>query len=675
MTVTALPVRDEYTGTSGQTIFNHTFLIFSNQDLTVYITPSGQEADDTADLTTAYTVNVGTIGNPVGGFITLDSGVSAGDLVTIISNIADNRTTDYQHSGDFLPDTVNDDFDRVVSLTKQQADRSGRTLSFPDSLQNATALTLSLPEAGLYLAWKGDESGVENVGAPGSVLPSELNGTTAQMVANASLSAGEYIITSGYGANGDGGDNTFLSRAVTGATADGGSLLKGVGNTAIEFVGLFPKDIHNVKQWGAVGDGVTDDYQAFVDADSFGKTIHVTDSTYEIGTLFSSTGTAAWVIDPNVQFTGTQPSFFRGVWNDHLPDGTASTAQGVNLHRLWDRVLIGDANLGYNGELGPGTTWPTDYGIGYYQAFSQMASFSSFGGLGMAGAAQSADTPVGSFATIGVAAGAVNNHLTESKTAWSFYGQTVEIAGAAGNFSVGMELNMNTEKTSGEVTPFNAESGIQFSATHWVGVGGEYPQLLSANCNPISCGMYFASNSYHAAVAGTGNLMRKGIVFSATVLDGSDGETGGRSTAIQMASGQQLDWQFVASTVTYTAGRIRADTLAINKATGIVFSNTGVVFMGLDASPGTTTETPLFRVKEPSGSDVNNLYVAASIAGQPVNLLVEGSDTNIDINIGPKGSGLLRIGTPFTSSGDVAVTGYMEVKDSAGTTRKLAIIA
>jgi hypothetical protein len=82
MTVTALPVRDEYTGTASQTVFNYTFLIFDAGDLNVYITPAGQDANDSTDITTAYTVDPGTIGNPIGGFITLNSGVNAGDLVT-----------------------------------------------------------------------------------------------------------------------------------------------------------------------------------------------------------------------------------------------------------------------------------------------------------------------------------------------------------------------------------------------------------------------------------------------------------------------------------------------------------------------------------------------------------------------------------------------------------------
>ena len=162
MTVTALPVRDEYTATGGQTVFNYTFLIFTNLDLNVYITPVGQDADDATDITTAYTVDSGTIGNPAGGFITLNSGVSAGDLITIVSDIVDDRTTDYQNSGDFLPDVVNNDFDRVVSLVKQQEDRSARALTFPESQQNSAELTLPQPVAGQYLIWNPAATGLIN---------------------------------------------------------------------------------------------------------------------------------------------------------------------------------------------------------------------------------------------------------------------------------------------------------------------------------------------------------------------------------------------------------------------------------------------------------------------------------------------------------------------------------
>ena len=163
MTITVLPARNEYTATSGQTVFNYTFKIFENTDLNVYITPAGQEANDSTDLTTAYTVDANTIGDEDGGFITMDSGVTAGYLVTIVSDVPESRTTDYQFNGDFIPDTVNDDFDRVVQLTKQVEDTASRTLTFEQSQQNASSLSLPPPAATLYLRWRPDELGLENV--------------------------------------------------------------------------------------------------------------------------------------------------------------------------------------------------------------------------------------------------------------------------------------------------------------------------------------------------------------------------------------------------------------------------------------------------------------------------------------------------------------------------------
>ena len=76
MTITALPVRNEYTSTAAQSIFNYTFKIFESTDLNVYVTPSGQAQDDAADLTTAYTV-LG-VGDEDGGSITLRPGARLG---------------------------------------------------------------------------------------------------------------------------------------------------------------------------------------------------------------------------------------------------------------------------------------------------------------------------------------------------------------------------------------------------------------------------------------------------------------------------------------------------------------------------------------------------------------------------------------------------------------------
>ena len=160
MTITVSPARNEYTANAGQTIFNYTFKIFQNTDLNVYVTPVGQDANDSTDITTLYTVTG--IGDEDGGSITLAIPTNANDLVTIVSNIPSSRTTDYQNNGDFRPNVVNNDFDRVVSLVKKVEDRTNRGLLLPESQQDPKPLSLPIPKAGFPVRWNGDESGLEN---------------------------------------------------------------------------------------------------------------------------------------------------------------------------------------------------------------------------------------------------------------------------------------------------------------------------------------------------------------------------------------------------------------------------------------------------------------------------------------------------------------------------------
>lgn len=66
MTITTQATRNEYTATASQTVFNFNFKIYTDQDLDVFITPTGQAADDATDLTTAYTIDPSSIGTEAG---------------------------------------------------------------------------------------------------------------------------------------------------------------------------------------------------------------------------------------------------------------------------------------------------------------------------------------------------------------------------------------------------------------------------------------------------------------------------------------------------------------------------------------------------------------------------------------------------------------------------------
>ena len=87
------------------TLFAFDFLLLDDADLVV-------EVDGTPrTLGTHYTVSG--VGNPAGGDITFTSAPANGATVIIYRLTALERATDYQDNGDLLAETINDDFDRI----------------------------------------------------------------------------------------------------------------------------------------------------------------------------------------------------------------------------------------------------------------------------------------------------------------------------------------------------------------------------------------------------------------------------------------------------------------------------------------------------------------------------------------------------------------------------------
>jgi hypothetical protein len=70
-------------------------------------------------------------------------------------------------------------------------------------------------------------------------------------------------------------------------------------------------------------------------------------------------------------------------------------------------------------------------------------------------------------------------------------------------------------------------------------------------------------------------------------------------------------------------------------------------------------------------NSVNYLVVDGAAAGTSPILSAQGTDTNIDLSLTPKGTGNVRFGT-FTGT-ILTPTGYVEIKDSGGTVRRLLV--
>lgn len=90
-----------------------------------------------------------------------------------------------------------------------------------------------------------------------------------------------------------------------------------------------------------------------------------------------------------------------------------------------------------------------------------------------------------------------------------------------------------------------------------------------------------------------------------------------------------------------------------------------------------STNAQTFNVYSSYTDASNYTRGALKAASGVVTLAAESAgtgDANIDVTITPKGTGRLRYGT-HSAIGAETVTGYIEVKDSGGTTRKLAVVS
>ena len=128
MTVIDNTPRDQYTATSGQTVFPYTFEISASGDIVVL-----QNGAILNEGTGAGQYGISGVGSDSGGNITLVTGATTGDVITLYRDMALDRLTSYTNGGDFLAADVNNDFDRLWLALQQNTGTSNRALVAPNT--------------------------------------------------------------------------------------------------------------------------------------------------------------------------------------------------------------------------------------------------------------------------------------------------------------------------------------------------------------------------------------------------------------------------------------------------------------------------------------------------------------------------------------------------------------
>ena len=289
-----------------------TFKVFAAADLEVVRLNTSTGVETTLVLNSDYTVALnGNQNTNPGGTVNLTVAASATSTVTITSDIANLQPTDLTNQGGFYPEVITDALDRATIQIQQMSQDVGRSLKGPIS---DGSLNMELPtaaqRANSFLAF--DANGVPTAvvsgssGAPTTITRQVFSGTGSQTA---------FTLASDPGALGNSaqvyiggvyqqrstytiaGTTLTFSQAPVAGTDNiefVNFLTSNIGATSADLITYTPSgsgavartaaskfgDTVSVKDFGAVGDGVTNDTAAINAALATNKSVYFPAGTY-----------------------------------------------------------------------------------------------------------------------------------------------------------------------------------------------------------------------------------------------------------------------------------------------------------------------------------------------------------------------------------------------------------
>jgi hypothetical protein len=160
MTVASDTSRNTYLGTGSIGPFAYNFRILAATDLLV-LTRDSNGIETELSYPTDYSVSG--VGNRSGGSVTLVQALVVDDTISIRRVRPLTQETDLRNNGPFAPDTIEDAFDHQIMVSQDLDDTVRRAVRLSDSFDpDSFDLTLPTPEPGTALVWNAAGSGLDN---------------------------------------------------------------------------------------------------------------------------------------------------------------------------------------------------------------------------------------------------------------------------------------------------------------------------------------------------------------------------------------------------------------------------------------------------------------------------------------------------------------------------------
>ena len=363
---------------------------------------------------------------------------------------------------------------------------------------------------------------------------------------------------------------------------------------------------------GADPTGATSSLAAFNAAGSVAAKVevHIPAGVWNLSANPTPTGDVVWVIHTGATFTGAGK-------------------------------IIGKKTVSYSDNT------PSDLSTIYNAAWAYMIPSSTelvtarTGGLGVTAYGVGTNT-VAANASISFSAIQANNSTTGASS-WCYYASTVGEATSASS---------RTHCAEFDVTALSTDMGITYGLA--INVGGELCAQIGAP--------YVFKNASAALLIAQNNpenypdvQFANGIVFAPNALNS-------QQTAIKFSQNNAMRW-FDDPTGAISFGSIYNSVTSAANALSLGFTDNGLFVQ-------TTAGNNVFQVGK-STTPANWIQINSGETGQGAELRTNGADGVVDLKIIPKGGGLVSFGT-FTG-GALSATGFITVRDSAGTIRRLLV--